>query len=81
LHDPKALEVNLFGKTFPNPIGMAAGFDKHAEAMEGILDMGFGFVEIGSVTPQPQVRNTTEPQRTFLLLFKGNSYQNVYLYQ
>ena len=49
------LEVKVLNSTFPNPIGMAAGFDKHAEAMHGILDMGFGAVEIGSVTPKPQV--------------------------
>jgi dihydroorotate dehydrogenase len=53
--DPESLRVKIFGREFPNPLGMAAGFDKDAEAMEGLLDMGFGFVEIGSVTPQPQV--------------------------
>lgn len=34
---------------------MAAGFDKHAEAIDGLFDLGFGYVEIGSVTPEPQV--------------------------
>ncbi|DAZ96480.1 TPA: LOW QUALITY PROTEIN: hypothetical protein N0F65_008347 [Lagenidium giganteum] len=55
--DPPELNVKLFGLDFPNPIGIAAGFDKHAEAMEGLLDSGFGSVEIGSVTPKPQDGN------------------------
>jgi dihydroorotate dehydrogenase len=38
-----------------NPIGLAAGFDKNGEAIDGMFDMGFGFVEIGSITPLPQV--------------------------
>jgi dihydroorotate dehydrogenase len=42
---------------FPNVIGLAAGFDKDAKAIHGLIDMGFGFVEIGSVTPQPQPGN------------------------
>ena len=42
---------------FPNPIGISAGFDKHAEAMKGLYGMGFGFVEVGSVTPLPQMGN------------------------
>lgn len=40
-----------------NPIGIAAGFDKHGEAVEALDRMGFGFVEIGSVTPKPQSGN------------------------
>lgn len=47
----------LWGKMFTNPIGLAAGFDKHAEAFSGMLKMGFGFVEVGSVTPLPQIGN------------------------
>lgn len=39
-----------------NPIGIAAGFDKDGEAIDGLFDLGFGYVEIGSVTPEPQVR-------------------------
>ncbi len=54
--DPK-LAVRAFGLNFPNPIGMAAGFDKSAEAPDALLRLGFGFVEIGSVTPQPQAGN------------------------
>lgn len=49
--DPELLRVQALGLEFPNPLGIAAGFDKHGEAMEGMLDMGFGCVEIGSVTP------------------------------
>ncbi|KAG0335425.1 Dihydroorotate dehydrogenase (quinone), mitochondrial [Podila humilis] len=47
----------IWGKTFSNPVGMAAGFDKHAEAIDGLFDLGFGYVEIGSVTPEPQPGN------------------------
>ena len=54
--DPK-LAVRAFGLNFPNPIGMAAGFDKSAEAPDALLRLGFGFVEIGSVTPKPQGGN------------------------
>jgi dihydroorotate dehydrogenase len=54
--DPK-LAVRAFGLYFPNPIGMAAGFDKSAEAPDALLRLGFGFVEIGSVTPKPQAGN------------------------
>jgi dihydroorotate dehydrogenase len=38
-----------------NPIGLAAGYDKHGEAVDALLDLGFGLVELGSVTPVPQV--------------------------
>lgn len=55
--DGKELEVELWGHKLQNPIGMAAGFDKHGEAIDGLLDVGFGYVEIGSVTPLPQVRS------------------------
>jgi dihydroorotate dehydrogenase len=54
--DPK-LAVRAFGLNFPNPIGMAAGFDKSAEAVDALLRLGFGFVEIGTVTPKPQAGN------------------------
>jgi len=54
--DPK-LAVRAFGLNFPNPIGMAAGFDKNAEVPDALLRLGFGFVEIGSVTPRPQSGN------------------------
>ncbi len=51
------LERHLFGLTFPNPVGMAAGFDKNAELVRELSDLGFGFVEIGTVTPRPQPGN------------------------
>jgi len=54
--DPK-LAVRAFGLNFPNPIGMAAGFDKSGEVPDALLRLGFGFVEIGSVTPKPQIGN------------------------
>jgi len=54
--DPK-LAVRAFGLNFPNPVGMAAGFDKSAEVPDALLRLGFGFVEIGSVTPRPQAGN------------------------
>ncbi|RLN59827.1 hypothetical protein BBJ28_00010373 [Nothophytophthora sp. Chile5] len=55
--DASLLAVDVFGQTFPNPLGIAAGFDKNGEAIEGMLDVGFGCVEIGSVTPKPQPGN------------------------
>ncbi len=55
--DDSKLAVRAFGLNFPNPIGMAAGFDKSAEAPDALLRLGFGFVEIGTVTPKPQVGN------------------------
>ena len=54
--DPR-LAVRAFGLNFPNPVGMAAGFDKHAEVPDALLRLGFGFVEVGTVTPQPQAGN------------------------
>ncbi|XP_071973425.1 dihydroorotate dehydrogenase (quinone), mitochondrial isoform X2 [Engystomops pustulosus] len=51
------LETTVLGHKFRNPVGLAAGFDKHAEAVDGLFKMGFGFVEIGSVTPNPQDGN------------------------
>lgn len=47
----------VLGISFPNPFGIAAGFDKQGEAMQGLHRTGFGFVEIGSVTPVPQDGN------------------------
>ncbi|MGL4974206.1 MAG: quinone-dependent dihydroorotate dehydrogenase [Bosea sp. (in: a-proteobacteria)] len=55
--DPQALAISAFGLDFPNPVGLAAGFDTHAEALDGTLGLGFGFVEAGGVTPQPQPGN------------------------
>ena len=47
--DPLVLQTNIWGLKFDNPLGMAAGFDKHGEAVEGLHKMGFGFVEVGMV--------------------------------
>lgn len=55
--DDAKLATRAFGLNFPNPIGMAAGFDKNAEVPDALLRLGFGFVEIGSVTPRPQEGN------------------------
>ena len=55
--DDKRLAVRAFGLNFPNPIGMAAGFDKNAEVPDALLRLGFGFVEAGTVTPLPQRGN------------------------
>jgi len=55
--DPVSLAVKVWGRTLPNPIGLAAGFDKNAEVPDAALGMGFGLVEIGSVTPRPQPGN------------------------
>ncbi|XP_074864538.1 dihydroorotate dehydrogenase (quinone), mitochondrial isoform X7 [Carettochelys insculpta] len=57
MHDPAMLEVSLLGRRFRNPVGLAAGFDKHGEAVDGLYKLGFGFVEVGSVTPLPQEGN------------------------
>jgi len=55
--DDSKLAVRAFGLNFPNPVGMAAGFDKNGEVPDALLRLGFGFVEIGSVTPKPQGGN------------------------
>ena len=51
------MPVQLAGLTFRNPLGLAAGFDKHASAMGGVLKLGFGFTEVGTITPLPQPGN------------------------
>lgn len=63
--DDPLLAVHLWGRDFPNPLGLAAGFDKHGEVADALLALGFGFVEIGSVTPRPQAGNP--PPRLFRL--------------
>ena len=55
--DDPALQVRALGQMFANPIGLAAGFDKNAEAVLPLLRLGFGFVEAGTVTPRPQSGN------------------------
>ena len=55
--DDPALAVRAFGLAFPNPVGIAAGFDKNAEVPDALLSLGFGFAEVGTVTPLPQDGN------------------------
>ena len=55
--DDRRLAVRAFGLNFHNPVGIAAGFDKHAEVPDALLRLGFGFVEVGTVTPLPQRGN------------------------
>lgn len=61
----KNLERTLFGLTFKNPVGLAAGFDKDAKLVDELACFGFGFIEIGTVTPKPQAGN--ERPRLFRL--------------
>jgi len=69
--------TSLWGMNFSNPVGMAAGFDKQAEAMQGLHRTGFGFVEIGSVTPEPQEGN---PKPRVFRLEEDNAIVNRYLF-
>ena len=57
VEDEQMLNIKLLGKNFPNPIGLAAGFDKSAEVYNSLLKLGFGFVEVGTVTPLKQLGN------------------------
>ncbi|MGV3582408.1 MAG: quinone-dependent dihydroorotate dehydrogenase [Methylophilus sp.] len=54
---PKCASRNVMGITFPNPIGLAAGLDKNAAVIDGMAALGFGFIEVGTVTPRPQPGN------------------------
>lgn len=56
---PADLPVTAFGITFPNPVGLAAGLDKNAEHLDALGTLGFGFIEVGTVTPLPQPGNDT----------------------
>ncbi|GJE38747.1 quinone-dependent dihydroorotate dehydrogenase [Methylobacterium persicinum] len=55
--DDPCLAVEVLGRRFPNPVGLAAGFDKGARAADALLGLGFGFVEVGGVVPRPQPGN------------------------
>ena len=57
VENEEILNIKLFGKNFPNPIGLAAGFDKSAEVYNSLLKLGFGFVEVGTITPLKQFGN------------------------
>ena len=62
----KGLEREVFGIKFKNPVGLAAGFDKNGEYIEALSNLGFGFIEVGTVTPLPQPGN--DKPRMFRLL-------------
>ena len=55
--DEELLETKLFNQSLPNPIGLAAGFDKSAEVYNSLFKLGYGFVEVGTVTPKRQLGN------------------------
>ena len=57
VHDEEMLETELFEKKLKNPIGLAAGFDKSAEVYNSLFKLGFGFVEVGTITPRSQSGN------------------------
>ncbi|HHD81616.1 MAG TPA: quinone-dependent dihydroorotate dehydrogenase [Campylobacterales bacterium] len=68
-----SLEQELFGVTFKNPVGLAAGFDKNGEYIKAMPSLGFGFTEIGTITPKPQVGN---PRPRLFRLKEDRSLQN-----
>ena len=53
-----ALSTTFLGHTLAHPLGLAAGFDKNAQALPGLARLGFGFLEVGTVTPRPQARQS-----------------------
>jgi dihydroorotate dehydrogenase len=72
LNEPK-LKREVFGLTFPNPVGLAAGFDKDAKLYKELANFGFGFIEIGTVTPRPQPGN---PKKRLFRLKKDEAIIN-----
>jgi dihydroorotate dehydrogenase len=70
--DPR-LERKLFGLTFKNPVGLAAGFDKDAKLYNELADFGFGFIEIGTLTPKPQSGN---PKKRLFRLWEDSALIN-----
>ncbi|WVR05749.1 dihydroorotate dehydrogenase (fumarate) [Kwoniella sp. DSM 27419] len=73
--DTPELQAELFGLPISNPVGIAAGFDKDADAIDGLFDLGFGYVEVGSVTPEPQPGN---PKPRFFRLEEDSAAINRY---
>lgn len=73
--DGPELHAELMGMPLDNPVGIAAGFDKDARCIDGLFDIGFGYVEVGSVTPQPQPGN---PQPRFFRLEEDDAAINRY---
>jgi dihydroorotate dehydrogenase len=72
VNDPR-LEREVFGLKFPNPVGLAAGFDKDAKLYRELANFGFGFIEIGTVTPRPQAGN---PKKRLFRLKKDRAIIN-----
>ncbi|KAF8817543.1 hypothetical protein BYT27DRAFT_7199076 [Phlegmacium glaucopus] len=73
--DDKVLNCQIWGQKITNPIGLAAGFDKDGEAIDGLFNLGFSWVEIGSVTPNPQPGN---PRPRFFRLSEDSAVINRY---
>ncbi|MEZ4802415.1 MAG: quinone-dependent dihydroorotate dehydrogenase [Gelidibacter sp.] len=73
LIEDKRLERHLFGMTFKNPVGLAAGFDKDAKLYNELSNFGFGFIEIGTLTPKPQDGN---PKKRLFRLKADNAIIN-----
>ena len=71
--EDQRLERELFGLKFKNPVGLAAGFDKNALLFNELADLGFGFIEIGTVTPKPQTGN---PKKRLFRLIEDNGIIN-----
>ena len=69
LAQPSEAAIEVAGLSFPNPVGVAAGFDKDAEVPDALLALGFGFTEVGSITPRPQAGNPRP--RLFRLIEDG----------
>ncbi|MEL7197859.1 MAG: quinone-dependent dihydroorotate dehydrogenase [Pseudomonadota bacterium] len=67
------LSIDVAGLRFPNPVGVAAGFDKDAEVPDALLGLGFGFTEVGSITPRPQAGN---PKPRLFRLVEDNAVIN-----
>ena len=63
-----AVPKTVMGIEFPNPVGLAAGLDKNGDCIDGLADLGFGFIEVGTVTPRPQSGNPQPVSYTHLTL-------------
>ena len=82
-YNDKSLERKVFGLTFPNPVGLAAGFDKDAKLYNELSCFGFGFVEIGTLTPvaqpgNPQPRSFRLPEDAGLINRMGFNNEGVF---
>src|SRR5690625_2688917 len=68
---PPARPVSLMGLEFPNPVGLAAGLDKNGDYIDALGGLGFGFIEVGTVTPKPQAGNARSEEHTAELQSRG----------